>query len=52
MAECSESTGNIRVLDEASSSVMRLPATTIVSLLARAMSLPARMALIVGSRPE
>ena len=52
MAECSESTGNIGVWCFIASSFIISPATTIVSLLARAMALPALMALIVGRRPE
>ena len=52
MAECSESTGRIGVLCFIASELMSSPATTIVSLLARAMALPAFMALIVGRKPE
>ena len=52
IAECSESTGRMGVLCLFASSFMSSPATTIVSLLARAISFPAFMASIVGRRPE
>ena len=52
MAECSESTGRMGVWCFIANSFISSPATTIVSLLASAMALPAFMALIVGRRPE
>ncbi len=51
IAECSESTGYMCEGESVSSRRMRSPATTSVSLLAKAMSLPARMAATVGARP-
>ena len=51
MAACSLSTGRSGTRCSAQSWQMRLPATTKVSLLARAMALPARMALTVGRKP-
>ena len=51
MAECSESTGSRRTLCCLTRLVISSPATTRVSLLARAMSLPALMAATVGSSP-
>ena len=51
MAECSESTGIIREGELSSRRVTSSPATTIVSLLARAICLPASMARRVGARP-
>ena len=51
MAECSESTGITLESDSASRRVTSSPATTRVSLLARAISLPARIARTVGNRP-
>ncbi len=51
MAECSESTGRMGVLYSRAKDVTNSPATTIVSLLASAMTLPALMASIVGHKP-
>ena len=51
MAECSESTGRIRTPQRLASAMTRDPAATRVSLFARAMSLPARMAESVGLSP-
>ena len=51
MAECSESAGSSREPERASSGSTTGPAAIRVSLLARARSLPARIAARVGSRP-
>ena len=51
MAECSESTGSIGALYSAAIGIMRPPAATRVSLLARAIALPALIAATVGFRP-
>ena len=51
MAECSLSTGRMGARKVWASCVTSSPATTSVSLLARAMSLRARMACMVGNRP-
>ena len=51
MAECSESTGKMGTRCSMASWVTSSPATTSVSLLAKAMALPARMAFIVGRKP-
>ena len=51
MALCSLSTGRMGDLWRREREVMSSPATTSVSLLARAICLPARMAAMVGSRP-
>ena len=51
IAECSESTGRILALCFAASSITSWPAATRVSLLARAMVLPALTAEIVDSSP-
>ena len=52
MAECSESTGRTAVLCFSASEVISSPATTSVSLFARAIALPALIASMVGFRPE
>ena len=51
MAECSESTGTISAPQRRASAMTSSPAHTMVSLLARAMRLPARMAARVGRSP-
>ena len=51
MAECSESTGRMGALQARERSMTREPAATRVSLLARAMILPASMAARVGRKP-
>ena len=51
IAECSESTGRIGTFILEARSITILPAATRVSLLARAITLPALMAAIVGSSP-
>ena len=51
IAECSESTGRMRTPYCFAALITRPPAHTSVSLFASAMSLPALMAAIVGSRP-
>ena len=51
MAECSESTGTISAPRLSAASITSSPAQTSVSLLARAMRLPSRMAARVGLRP-
>ena len=51
MAECSESAGSSRLPLRSSSGKTTGPAAISVSLLARARSLPARIAARVGSRP-
>ena len=50
-AECSESTGRIGVRYCCANWLISSPATTSVSLFARAIALRARIALIVGFRP-
>ena len=50
-AECSESTGRISAPKSWASSITSSPPHTKVSLLARAMRLPSRMAAMVGRRP-
>ena len=52
IAECSESTGRMGTLCSVARAFTSSPATTIVSLLASAISLPAFMASIVGRSPE
>ena len=52
IAECSESTGIIGVRYSRARRLMRSPATTNVSLLAKAMVLWASIARIVGFNPE
>ncbi len=51
MAECSESTGTIGALCSIESSIILSPATTNVSLLAKAIFLEFFMALTVGNNP-
>ena len=51
MAECSESTGRIFTPCRRASAMTMEPAATSVSLFARAMSFPARMAASVGRSP-
>ena len=51
MAECSESTGRMGTWCSLARRVMRSPATTSVSLLAKAMAFFALMAAMVGSSP-
>ena len=51
IAECSESTGMISAWYFSASAITSSPAQTSVSLLARPMRLPARMAARVGFRP-
>ena len=51
MAECSLSTGRIRVPRARASAVTKAPAITRVSLLASASVFPARSAAMVGTRP-
>ena len=51
MAECSESTGMTGARHRFASAMTSSPATTRVSLLARAIFLPARTAASVGARP-
>ena len=52
MAECSESTGRMAARCFSARSVISSPATTSVSLLARAIAFPALMALMVGFKPQ
>ena len=52
MAECSESTGKIGTLCSAASFMISSPATTNVSLFAKAIAFPALIAEIVGRKPE
>ena len=51
MAECSESTGRIATRCSATDSLTNSPATTRVSLLAKAIFFPALMAFTVGIKP-
>ena len=51
MAECSESTGRIGVWYCCAKALINSPATTNVSLFAKAIAFPARMAFIVGRKP-
>ena len=51
MAECSESTGKIGTPISLAKGIISAPATTKVSLLARAIGLPALIAFTVGNKP-
>ena len=51
MAECSESTGKMGTPISRANGIIRAPATTNVSLLAKAIGLPALIAFTVGSNP-
>ena len=51
MAECSESTGKIGTPISRAKGIIRAPATTKVSLFAKAIGLPALIAFTVGNKP-